>query len=821
MKTGGKVLAVDRLPYGFRHHPFVDTVDPDVFYRSTIHESACAELFAAIKRHGGLLVLTGEPGTGKTIVLRRVARDIERAGGRVLWCSDAAPLHETSVSLGEPSNAPTPDTRREVLLQALQARVRQTGATMVAVDEAQRLEPTELEALRDLAQAGVASPASGTPLAVLLVGQPGLGASLARLGRATAGRAFDLRVALSPLDASEVAAYVAYRLDQAGARLPDVFDGEAIERVADYTDGIPRVINQLCDASLRASSTAGLAAVSAVRVDTSARRLGLLPADELTVGGTRRAGSRRVELPVMRPVGSRRGRVLAWSASVGVGAFVLLAALYYARQEAQFPPSPRLVLTPTPITAPERAPGQPKAAAPAIAAPVVNLPVVVELQESVEQPPRDPEVRTVAASPGPVAVLVERAESVERPPPRDPEVPAAAASPGPVAVLVERAESVERPPPRDPEVPAVTAPVGPVAVLVLVERAESVERPPPRDPEVPAVTAPAGPVAVLVERAESVERPPPRDPEVPAVAAPVGPVAVLVERAESVERPPPRDPEVPAVAAPVGPVAVLVERAESVERPPPRDPEVPAVAAPVGPVAVLVERAESVERPPPRDPEVPAVGRVAMPSQVIPEGPLAPVPGTASQRGRALLDAAESGSTAQARALLAAGTLPNTRDGTGMTPLMVAVIHGHGEVAGLLLDAGADVNARDGSGATALMLAANNDRAGLLQTLLDRRADVNARTRAGWTALTYAAWKGHPVAARRLLAAGADSALTDRQGWTPLQYATWRAADVTRAGTPDAADPSSKDDPASAAAAHLRFVEVIGLLGKTSAQRTR
>ncbi len=566
-------LQGDSAPGKVRHHPFADTVDPDVFYRSSVHESACAELFAAIKRHGGLLVLTGEPGTGKTIVLRRVARDIERAGGRVLWCSDTAPLHGMGVSLGEQPDAPTPGTRREALLAVLEARVRRDGATVVAVDEAQRLEPTELGALRDLAQAGATRSASGTPLAVLLVGQRGLDVSLARLGSAPAGRAFDLRVVLSPLDLSEVAPYVAYRLDLAGALLHDVFDGEAIERVAVYTDGIPRVINQLCDAALRAASTAGLATVSAGRVETSARRLGLLPDDQDTVGGARRAGSDRVEPAVMRGPGPRRGRVLAWSAA-GVGALVLVAALYYGRQEAQVPRSPRPVLAPTPVAVPERAPGPPVPAAPAIRAPVVNLPVVVELQESVEQPSRDPEVPTVAAPAGPVAALVERPASVERPPPRDPEVPAVTAPAGPVATLVERPASVEQPP-RDPEVPTVAAPAGPVAVLV--ERVESVERPPPRDPEVPTVAAPAGPVAVLVERVESVERPPPRDPEVPAVAAPAGPVAALVERVESVERPPPRDPEVPTVAAPAGPVAVLVERVESVERPPPRDPEVPTV----------------------------------------------------------------------------------------------------------------------------------------------------------------------------------------------------------------------------------------------------
>ena len=108
---------MDGLPFGLRHYPFADTVDPDVFYRSSVHESACAELFAAIKVHAGLLILTGEPGTGKTTVLRRVAHDVERMGGRVLWCSDTAPLHGMSFSLDEDS--PTQGTRHEALARGL------------------------------------------------------------------------------------------------------------------------------------------------------------------------------------------------------------------------------------------------------------------------------------------------------------------------------------------------------------------------------------------------------------------------------------------------------------------------------------------------------------------------------------------------------------------------------------------------------------------------------------------------------------------------------------------------------------------------------
>jgi ankyrin repeat protein len=115
------------------------------------------------------------------------------------------------------------------------------------------------------------------------------------------------------------------------------------------------------------------------------------------------------------------------------------------------------------------------------------------------------------------------------------------------------------------------------------------------------------------------------------------------------------------------------------------------------------------------------------------------------------------------------------------------------------------------------MLAANNGLAALLQRLIQRGANVNAQTQIGWTALTYAAWSGHPSVARRLLAAGADPALTDRNGWTALQYAAWRAADPTRMGAPDAADPSA--DTALAQAARLRYTELVNLL--SGATRTR
>src|SRR5262245_55216474 len=112
--------------------PFTDTVDPDVFYRSPIHQTVCAELFAATKTHGGLLVLSGEPGTGKTTVLRRLARELEKSGGRVLWCDEILSLQAIFPPVKGPPAGLVGVTRAEALLAAVQARVDSDRATVVA-----------------------------------------------------------------------------------------------------------------------------------------------------------------------------------------------------------------------------------------------------------------------------------------------------------------------------------------------------------------------------------------------------------------------------------------------------------------------------------------------------------------------------------------------------------------------------------------------------------------------------------------------------------------------------------------------------------------
>jgi uncharacterized protein len=164
-----------------------------------------------------------------------------------------------------------------------------------------------------------------------------------------------------------------------------------------------------------------------------------------------------------------------------------------------------------------------------------------------------------------------------------------------------------------------------------------------------------------------------------------------------------------------------------------------------------------------------------------------------SPEERALLNSAEAGNLEAVNVRLWAHVPPDPRDENGLTPLMLAVIHGHVGIVGTLLGYGADVNARDRAGVTPLMMAANNNRSALLPRLLTRGADVNARTDAGWTALMYATWQGHIDLVRWLLQAGADPAVADRMGWTALTYARWRTVHPSRLG------PTADDQPGGSA----------------------
>lgn len=136
----------------------------------------------------------------------------------------------------------------------------------------------------------------------------------------------------------------------------------------------------------------------------------------------------------------------------------------------------------------------------------------------------------------------------------------------------------------------------------------------------------------------------------------------------------------------------------------------------------------------------------------------AAVHSTAEAADRGLLEAIRNGDVQAVRASLQAGADPNTRDNTGTTALMQAVIYASRECVQWLLDRGANVNAANGYGSTALMWSAGD--ATTLGLLIERGAAVNAKATDGTTALVVAARHGNVDSMRLLLARGADARLS-------------------------------------------------------------
>jgi type II secretory pathway predicted ATPase ExeA len=260
---------------GLARSPFDDVADPDMLYPGVFHQSAHSELVSAVKTREGLVVLVGEPGTGKTTLLRRVVRDLELAGVPVLSCAASDTFDEIVTSLCRRLNVPDPGTapgRLTALMAHVTRRAQMGNWVVVAVDDAHCLTEDDLGSLCTLTET---ASSRGAPLPILLVGRPLLDLTLARLCAGPLEPALAARVTLPRLPHSELEDYVGHRLHRAGCRRVEVFRPEAIDRLAFYTDGTPHLVNRVCDQALRLAHETGELTVSVGAVTEAAQALGL------------------------------------------------------------------------------------------------------------------------------------------------------------------------------------------------------------------------------------------------------------------------------------------------------------------------------------------------------------------------------------------------------------------------------------------------------------------------------------------------------------------------------------------------------------------
>lgn len=253
--------------FGFRERPFSLSPDPDFLYWSPAHRQAFAVLEYGLVTRAPLTVVTGEVGTGKTTLVQALLRQI--GGDVTLGLISNAQGNRGDLLRWVLNALDVPFDKWDdyvALFQHFQDFVLGEYAAgrhvVLIVDEAQNLGSETLEELRMLTNVN-----SGKDelLQIILVGQP----ELRDLIRQPALRQFAQRVTatyhLHPMDLETTVAYVRHRLIHVGGT-GEEFSSEAISHIHDESDGIPRMVNKLCDLALVYAASSGQDHVDAATI---------------------------------------------------------------------------------------------------------------------------------------------------------------------------------------------------------------------------------------------------------------------------------------------------------------------------------------------------------------------------------------------------------------------------------------------------------------------------------------------------------------------------------------------------------------------------
>jgi general secretion pathway protein A len=257
--------------------PFEISPDPSLFYATPQHQEALAGLYYGIKAAKGFMVLTGEAGTGKTLVVRCLQDLLDK--NRVAYAYVFNPRLSSQQFLSYVAEdlglSPHPTTKSNLLigLSRLLIERHQRGVmTMLVVEEAHHLTPVVLEEIRLLTNLETAR---GKLLQILLVGQPELEARLDSPALRQLKQRVTLWFRLRVLSENETADYVRLRLKLAGDKNGGIFTVMALDWIYRYSHGTPRLINTLCDNAMMSAFALRKTQVTPELVEEAASDLGL------------------------------------------------------------------------------------------------------------------------------------------------------------------------------------------------------------------------------------------------------------------------------------------------------------------------------------------------------------------------------------------------------------------------------------------------------------------------------------------------------------------------------------------------------------------
>lgn len=279
--------------FGFRVAPFSSTPDPDLYYQNPVYEEAFATLHYGVTAKKGFIVITGEVGTGKTTLLHKLLRHVGPTVHSVFIFNTQVKfdglLRFILMDLGLTPRANDRPTMIETLNHYLIERLIEGHTVCLLIDEAQNLCDDTLEGLRLLSNLETDKEKL---LQIVLIGQPELEKKLDQSGLRQLKQRVVLHCRLVPLKKTEVGPYIDSRIKAAGYQKTSLFPPETVERIANYSEGIPRLINILCDNALLTAYADSQKEVSAQMITEVALDLRLLERTQIQI--------RPTESPILR-----------------------------------------------------------------------------------------------------------------------------------------------------------------------------------------------------------------------------------------------------------------------------------------------------------------------------------------------------------------------------------------------------------------------------------------------------------------------------------------------------------------------------------------
>ncbi|MBM4272341.1 MAG: hypothetical protein FJ139_09355 [Deltaproteobacteria bacterium] len=236
--------------WGFKKYPFENVPDPEFMYYSHEHREALVRLVYAVNRKKGAALLTGEIGSGKTLLSRVFIQQLSEKEFEIGLITNPSLepldfLKEVLFQLGLNPQTNSKTDILNILNKRLLENVQRNRNTLLIVDEAQLVHTDSFEEIRLLLNFQLNDQFLMT---FVFIGQPELKDIIRKF------KQLDQRIAiryhLNPLNYEETLKYIAYRMGKAGRSPDQVFTPEALDEIYIYSEGIPRKINNVCDLSL-------------------------------------------------------------------------------------------------------------------------------------------------------------------------------------------------------------------------------------------------------------------------------------------------------------------------------------------------------------------------------------------------------------------------------------------------------------------------------------------------------------------------------------------------------------------------------------------